>query len=623
MLTALVPLVFLAVDPAGWYWFGPVKWLLVSTLVPVAATLVTRSPLRLTGRPTIAATALITWIAVAALFAVDPLYAWIGTPERHFGVATWGLCLLALVAGQAFAADDRAVLAVGLVAAGVGLGGVAAAEALGWEPDVFDVGRRLTATFGSAAYLGAATAVLLPCCVGVALDRSMVRVLRIAAVAALPLLGIATIGSGARAAWVGLAASTVVAAVARRDDIGRVVSQRPRRQLLLLAVGVAVASAAVVVWSPIGDRVAATFDRNEPGGSGRVDEWRVATRVMADRPVVGAGPEGYRIVFADGIDRSYEREHGRDPLPDRAHAAPLDIALVGGIPAAGLWALFVVAVGRHVWRALCDQRGLIAGIAAALVAHVVGSLFLFPFAELEPVTWMLAGVVVASTSRASEAREVLAPRLAAPALVVLAVVAATAGALEVAADRRARVAVDAAARGDTATAYAAAEDAAGLRPDSVRLHLLTARTAVADQRGTLTALGHVEDALDRSPRDPVARQERVALLVDRARATLVPAHAAVARAAAEELVRDDPHSAALRMLAGHAARLDGDADAAARQWQTAEDLAPRDPAPPVALALLAFEQGDHETARAALDRAAARDPADPQVLDARRHIDGR
>src|SRR5690606_31419435 len=152
---------------------------------------------------------------------------------------------------------------VGLVAPGVGLGGVAAAEALGWEPDVLVVGRRLSATFGPDSYLGDATALLLPCCAVVVHDRTMVRVLRLVAVAALPLLGIATIGSGARAAWVGLAASTVVAAVARRDDIGRVVSQRPRRQLLLLAVGVAVASAAVVVWSPIGDRVAATFDRNE------------------------------------------------------------------------------------------------------------------------------------------------------------------------------------------------------------------------------------------------------------------------------------------------------------------------------------------------------------------------
>jgi len=623
-LSALVPLAVIAVDPAGWYWFGPIKWLLLSALVPAAAALLARSgPVRVALRPTCFGAALVGWIAVAAVFAVDPLYAWVGTPERHFGVAAWAVCLLALVAGQAFDAEDRALLAAGLVVAGVGLGGAATVEALGWEPDVFDVGNRLTATFGSAAYLGAATALLLPCSIGVALDRCVARALRVVAVGGATLLGVAAIGSGARAAWVGLAASAVVAGLARRDDVRRVVARRPRRHVALVLAAVVALGAAVVVLSPMGDRLAATFDRDEPGGSGRLDEWRVATRVIADRPVLGTGPEGYRIVFADGVDAAYEREHGRDPLPDRAHATPLDLAVVGGVPAVALWALFVVAVGRHVWRALREQRGLVAGMAAGLVAHVVGSLFLFPLAELEPIAWLLAGVVVASTAHATESRQVLAPRFVAAGLAVLAILAGAAGVLDVAADRRARDAVDAGARGDSSAAYAAAQDAVALRPDAVRLHLLAARTAIADERGTLTALDHVDDALDRSPRDPLARRERVALLVERARATLVPGHAERAVEAAEELVRADPHDAASRMLAGHAARLAGDPDAAADHWAAAEELAPRDPAPPVALALLAFEQGDEDTARAALDRAVDRAPSDPQVLDAQRRLDGR
>src|SRR5690606_31272401 len=147
----------------------------------------------------------------------------------------------------------------------------------------------------------------------------------IAAGTAVGMLTVAAVGSGARAAWVGLAASAIIVAAMRRDDIIRLVARRPRRHVAALAAGLAVAGAAIVVWSPLGDRVAATFDRDEPGGSGRLDEWRVATRVIADRPVIGAGPEGYRVVFADGVDRAYERDHGRDPLPDRAHAAPLDL----------------------------------------------------------------------------------------------------------------------------------------------------------------------------------------------------------------------------------------------------------------------------------------------------------
>src|SRR5690606_21612739 len=121
-------------------------------------------------------------------------------------------------------------------------------------------------------------ALLLPCCAGAALDRAVNRGVRVAATVALPLLAGAAIGSGARAAWVGLAAAAIVAASARRDDIRRLVSRLPRRHIGLLVLAIAVAGAAVVMWSPVGDRVATTFDRNEPGGSGRLDEWRVATR---------------------------------------------------------------------------------------------------------------------------------------------------------------------------------------------------------------------------------------------------------------------------------------------------------------------------------------------------------
>ena len=102
VLAALVPLALLALDPVGWYWFGPVNWLVVSTLDPAgAALLLVGRPVRLVTRPVAAATALLAVLAIAALMGLDPRYAWVGTPERHFGVGTWAVCLVALVAGMA------------------------------------------------------------------------------------------------------------------------------------------------------------------------------------------------------------------------------------------------------------------------------------------------------------------------------------------------------------------------------------------------------------------------------------------------------------------------------------------------------------------------------------------
>ncbi|HJR23840.1 MAG TPA: hypothetical protein VJ804_00080, partial [Acidimicrobiales bacterium] len=163
VLSALAPATMLAVDPWGWFPFGPVKWALVSTLALAASALVFRT--RPVAVPRILAGALailLAWLSLAAALGADPLYAWIGTPERRFGVVTWALCGLLLLVGLALDGErDARCVVTGTLVAGAGVGAVATLEALGWEPDVLNVGRRLTGTFGSAAYLGAATALLL------------------------------------------------------------------------------------------------------------------------------------------------------------------------------------------------------------------------------------------------------------------------------------------------------------------------------------------------------------------------------------------------------------------------------------------------------------------------------
>lgn len=572
MLAAVAPAALVAVDPAGWFPFGPVKWLAVSVLVPAgAAVLLARRPLRVAAAPTAAAAALVAWQAAAAAMGEDRFYAWIGTPERHLGVLAWALAALALVAGQSLGTDrERRVVAAGLVAAGVGLGTAAAAEALGWEPAVLDTGDRLSGLVGSPAYLGAAAALLLPALFGVAADRSWARAWRAAAAAATAGLAVAAVGSGARAAWFGLAVAGAATGWAQRARLVR----RPR-----LATGIAVAGvgvlAVLVVAGPVGARLAGALDAGEPGGRGRLDEWRVAARVIADDPFTGVGPEGYRIAFAGAVDAGYERAHGRDPQPDRAHSAPLDLAATGGVPALAAWLAVTALAGRSVVAALRGDRPWLAGIAAGLVAHAAGSLFLFPVVEIEPVAWLLAGLLVGAVPiDGTPARLRPAPRPALAALGALAALALVAGIADVAADRHARRAADALAAGDGRTAAAAAASATGLRPDAVRLHLLEGRARIADRQGFVAGLAAVDRALAVSPDDPVARRERARLLVGRAEATRAPAHVDAARAEVERMLARDPVDSTLWALAAIAADLDGEAGAARRALRRAEDLAP-------------------------------------------------
>ncbi|MEY2451266.1 MAG: hypothetical protein QOD92_840 [Acidimicrobiaceae bacterium] len=605
MLAAVLPLAALVVDPKGWFPFGPGKWLAVSTLVPAGTALILwRERPRVSRLVTHAAIALVVWMAIGAVVGRDGLYAWVGTPERHFGVLTWVLCLAALVAGQNLdVARDHVALAWGAAIAGFGAGGLAVSEALGWEPSVFAVTPgRLTATMGSAAYLGALTALLLPIVIAIALDNSFSRWLRGVAVLSVPALAIAFAGSGARAAWFGATTAVVAFVVVRRSTL-----LRDRRRTTVAGGALALGFVALVALSPVGSRLSSTTD-SKVGGSSRVDEWQVATRVIANHPITGVGPEGYRIAFAEGVDDAYERAYGRDPLPDRAHSGPLDVAATGGLPALAAWCLAVGLMLRAALRGLRSDQAFCVGAAAAVIAYFAAQLLLFPIFELEPVAWLLAGVVVAATEAGTPA---VAPRaLRRPIMATLgalAVVALGAGVVDVAADRHAATAADAR---EPSTAVREAGAAVDLRPDEVRLHLLLAQALVADGRSTSDAIAAVNDALRISPDDPIARRHRVQLLVQRASATHLPADIAAARVEADALVARDPHNATLWLVTGAAARLAADALGAEAAFLRAESLSPHSATPSMELALLYLDLGRLSDARAAADRAVARDPDD-------------
>lgn len=618
-VVASLPLMaVLAVDPSGLAPFGPVKWALITVLTLAAAALLPGRGRRLSlARATVVPwLAFLGFVAVAAATGVDPLYAWIGTPERRFGAMAWLLCGIAFVVGQQLDEDDSRFVA-GTAAAACAVAGLwAVAEEAGWRPIALTgAGGRPVATLGSSAALGAAAALLTPACLGIAVDPRWQTVARRAATVGAGAGAVALVLSGARAAWIGAAVGAGVVVVARRRGL-----RRHRR----LAGGLAGGAAAVAVLALLtgaGGRLADAVTDDSGGPRGRLDEWRVAARVVAGDPVTGVGPEGYRIAFGGAVDEAYERAHGRHPLPDRAHSSVLDVAATTGVPGLVAYLVVVAVAGRFVLRALRSGPGWVAGIAAGLVAYALQSLFLFPLAELEPVVWLLAGLVVSRSMR-SEERVTLARRRPVAALATAAAgVALVAGVLDVAADRTARSALAAVAKERTVDQPAAA---ARLRPDAVRYHLVAARAEeAANTPGAQgRALAHLERALDLSPRDPVAGAERARLLLDRARRTGSAAHARSARAVLEALARSDPRNAQTLLRLGLARELAGDGAGAERAWLAAEGLAPRSSAASTNLALAYARAGRWDAARSAARRALERDPADERARAVLRAADG-
>jgi O-antigen ligase len=574
-----------AVAPSGLAPFGPIKWALVPTLVLLGILALSRDG-RLSFRGGRALAGFVGWTALTALFGLDRVYAWTGTPERHFGVIAWVLVALCWWAGRSLDGPARRlVLSSGAATAGV-LGLWAGAESLGWQPlRLAGIGDRPVGPLGSSAFLGAAAVLLTPVAVGWAMQTAgRARVLASVA-AALGLVALAA--SGARAAIFGAVVAAVVAVVVQRD-----------RRVLIVVGACALIGGAVAVASGAGGRVSSVATDRDGGARGRLDEWRVAVRVVGSHPILGTGPEGYRIAFGKGVDDRYERDHGRNPVPDRAHNALLDVAATTGLPGLALYlAAVAIALGAAL-RALRNGPPLLAGAGLGVIAYFVQSLFLFPLAELEPVVWLLAGLCAAERV-APPRRE---RRIVSAAAGVLAVAAAVAGVLDVASDRRAKQDLALIAQDRIAPANASA-----WRPDQVRYRLVDARVHQSDgsTRGLGRALRDVDAALRVSPRDPVAQREKGRILLEQARRG---GRVGVARGYLARLLRDDPRNAETLLRLGIAHDLAGDDAGAIAAWRRAEYLAPDSASASSNLAVAYAKAGRTAAARAAATRALRRDP---------------
>jgi len=628
----LLPAAVLVADPSGYSPFGPSKWAAI-TVVALTAVAVTAwgRKLRVAKWPTAVWLLFLGWLIVAAIVGLDPLYAWIGTPDRHFGVLTWVLCFLLFGCGQSLDDEGDARLVVGAVVAAAGLAGAwALAEKLGWHATAVDAGSRLIGSMGSAAYLGAAMALLVPITIGVALDRSWARRSRIAAVAAAALAMVALIGSGARAAWVGTIVGAAIVLIAHWHRV----RARPGRAALV-AGAMVVAVLGLGAATGVAGRVPSLFDRGGAGGSSRLDEWTVASKVLAHHPVTGVGPEGYRIALPQGLDAHYVEAYGLTPLPDRAHDSVLDVAVTTGLPGVATYLVLLGLVGAVVIAAVRRAPLWLAGVAVGLTAYAAQGLALFPLAELEPAAWLLAGVVLAHTARAGQhddrrasadhhdahtARaeqsvELRVPRVVAVVAAGMAVVALVAGGRDVAADRDTRTALAMLAQGNGPVAQRDAQRATALRPDQIEYWLAAEQadaapdTPSALQRG----LDDLTKGLSFSPRDPVLLDARGELLLERAQRSGTRADLLAARTDLAGLIARDPFDAQDQLRLGVAAAQLGDPAGAEQAWLAADRLAPTSASAATDLAMLYAGQSRWAQAASAARQALARDPSDSEA----------
>ena len=624
---AVILACFLAVDPTGFDRFGPLRVALISTIgFAVVGTVLVR------GTPSVssprwvrfAGAAIVAGLALSTALSDDRWHALVGTPDRHFGLITWLLCGGLFLAAHRTAASDATLVPIVLrtltaATLGVGLYSIAELAELGSLDQDF-ANDRIGGTFGQPAYLGAAMVLGLPATI-VQSARETTMFSRMFALAAAVCGTIALVSSQSRAAWV---AATIVAAIvlglhwrAARDILG------PKRSGLASGVVVGVLLM-VAVFTPAGERF---WSLTESDGvvAGRVDEWQVGVRALADTGtlgVLGHGPETYRTVFGAHVDQGYVMDHGRDTFTDRAHNNLLDTALAGGlVAAAGLAALFaglcVVAV-RTMQRGPIEHRALAAGV----LGYTIQGAFLFPLAELDPVFWMLAGILIARPHSSQTPQP--DPTAAAGTQPLMAVVAGLSlalaalsligGALDVRADHHIKAA---ASTTEAAAALASADRARSLRPDSIRYHFAAARIASSQPSGlgVAGAIERLEDGLEYSADDPALLHERALILVNEARRTGTPDAIAAALPPLRELDLTDPNHPEGQQRYGIALALDGQTDLAVDQFEHAAYMTPDRPEALINLTVVHLQAGNLGAAENSVRRAAAIAPTNMRVQE--------
>ncbi|MGH1487832.1 MAG: O-antigen ligase family protein [Acidimicrobiales bacterium] len=605
LLPALAFLSVTVFDPVGWDHFGPVRWMIIPALgfAFIASSIeMTRfsPPNKLSVSHLWAG--LLAWGLIATVAAIDPLHGWIGTPDRRFGWPIWLLCggLFLVCRGGNAATTQTSTDAVtkAVAAGGVGLGLYTVAELADRAIDVSFAGDRAGGPFGQPAYLGAVAVLVIPIAVGLAVenrandqpnnqtDPQVNKVWQVVGWVGAVGGGLALLASQSRAAWLGALAAAVIWLAIYLSGVNHL--SAANRSGRLTSMAAIVAPLLLIVATPaLRARLTSSFGQNGVV-QGRLDEWQVGLRALADAPFFGYGPEGYRAVFGRHVDEQYVIDWGREVVTDRAHAGLLDVGLIFGIPGALLYLGLMLMVGAAAVRSIRSGRPLQIGLGVAALAYVIQQQFFFPLSEVDPLFWIIAGLSFAGTNGETSSDALTRPvlrQLGRGLATGLAVVALLAGLADMVANVAVRQALDNPATvNDPATLDdpATVETATSWRPDSIRYRFIASR--LAGQAGGLNlALQQIERGLQRSSVDPALRGERGRLILERARATTSGsernAALAEATAALQELVDEDPNNPEHRQRLGIALALSGNFDAAEANMERAIILAPEQSEP--------------------------------------------
>lgn len=242
---------------------------------------------------------------------------------------------------------------------------------------------RIIGTLGHSNYLGNFLLYVTPLAAGLALySRGSAR--RIGFATAI-LCAAAIVFSGTRGAWLGLVTAlvTFVSLSRSRGKSASVVQRRATVRWAVLTSVVVLFFSALIAINPASRNIVqrAKLVVTEQTGSGRTLLWRDSIKMLAQHPLAGCGPEGFRKAFLPykSIELARFAPHTNN---ESSHSSYIDAALSYGLIGAILYVAIIASSFKMLLRARRQSkdprfRTITVSMISSLAAVVVHNLFIF------------------------------------------------------------------------------------------------------------------------------------------------------------------------------------------------------------------------------------------------------
>jgi O-antigen ligase/tetratricopeptide (TPR) repeat protein len=336
---------------------------------------------------------------LSTALAVHPLTSLFGAPRRLLGLTTVldGAVLVLAMTALIRSTRDIALVVGAFLASAVLVIAYAWIQILGGDPIRWTSPDVVTSTVGNTGALAGYLVVVASAALAVALRGDLPVRIRLACLGLMATAAITTLATGARgpstALPIGLAGAAALALRAR--------PKWPVRRILVGAALALLALAVALPLTPVSSRLGRLFTGGDASTAERASIYGTALAALGERPVLGAGPDGFIAVYL--AVRPEESVHipGASPLQSSTHSWYLHhLVGTGFLGSISIVAIALIALASAWVRVRSGDPGSVLGLAC-LGAFLLQGAFNISHVVTEMVWWAGLGLVGARLDEGS------------------------------------------------------------------------------------------------------------------------------------------------------------------------------------------------------------------------------